>query len=219
MLKRLDEKQGFTLVEIMVVTLILIVMIHVMYLSLTTGKESWFTTKTEIQTQEMLRLTFLRISKELRESGKDQFGNSKVNVSDGAGNGSSDILTFSIPIICETNGSIIDSDGNVANWGAPLTWGCQDPACMDADDDCSSRDYSQIAYMINAENQLIRKVLNSSGSVVREDVFAQDIVDFQVSLNSDNTMVTMILTASKNTESNRPIIADKTMNIYLRNKG
>lgn len=201
------------------VTLILVVMINVMYLSLTAGNESWHTTNTQIQLQESLRLTGSRISKELRESGADENGNSKLSISDNTGVSNTDVLTFSIPILCETGGSVMDADGNVAHWGAPLTWGCHDASCMDADDDCASTDYNEVSYELDANAQLIRKVLSTSGVTVRQDVFAQNISDFQVSINTEETMVTITITAEKNADSNRQLSADNTINVYLRNRG
>lgn len=201
------------------VVLILAVMVNVMYMSLSAGNESWNTTNAQIQLQESLRLTSLRISKELRESGKDSNGVSQVVINDAAGVNHSDILKFSIPILCESTGSIIDEDGDVAYWGASLTWGCHDYSCMDADNNCSTLDYDQISYSIDSNNQLIRKVLNDMGATVRQDIFAQNVTDFQATINANETMVTLTINATKNTDSNRPITADNTINVFLRNRG
>jgi len=216
---KIDGKSGFSLVEILIVILILSIMISVMYLSLSAGRDSWNTTNTQIQLQESLRLTIQRISTELRESGKDENGISQVAIANNTGFNNSDVLTFSIPIFCSSTASIIDSNGNVANWGAALTWGCHNSTCMDADDSCLSIDYSSISYLIDSNNQLLRRVLNGVGATVREDIFAQNITDFQASINVAETMVTLTITAMKTSDGNRQISENNTINVYLRNRG
>ncbi len=218
-MRKIRKENGFSLVEMIIVVLLLTIMVGVMYMSLFAGSESWHTTNAQIQLQESLRLTVLRISTELRESGKDKNGASKVTISNNSGVNNSDIITFSIPILCESSGSIIDDDGNVAHWGAPLIWGCHDSACMDADNDCASTDYDQISYSIDANNQLVRKVFNDMGVIVRQDVFAQNIRNFQASMNGDETMVTITINAAKTADSNRQVTADNTIEVYLRNRG
>ncbi|MCA9401519.1 MAG: hypothetical protein KC713_07815, partial [Candidatus Omnitrophica bacterium] len=164
------------------------------------------------------RVTSERISKELRESGSDA-GGLKVALFNNTGIGGSDIIRFSIPIQCEQNGEIMDVNGDVANWGASLNWGCQDDTCMDADNDCSTLDYAFIEYRLGANNQLIRRVLDNGLTTVKDDVFAVHITDFQTQLSADQNMVTITITASTTTVQNRSISETKILNVLLRNRG
>lgn len=209
-------------------------------MTLSTGKDTWLTTDVHIRLQENLRRTLTKVSKELHETGPSSGG---LTISDGAGVGGSDIITFSMPIVCESGGSIIDGNGDVANWGAPLTWGCTDSTCMDADNDCGTVDYDVVRYLLDANGQLLRRVLNTSGGIVREDIFAEDLTDLQAitrvaedtNLNgvldagedeNSNTLldggITVIIltaTAQRNADNARQVTATNSVNIYLRNRG
>ncbi|MFA5089166.1 MAG: prepilin-type N-terminal cleavage/methylation domain-containing protein [Candidatus Omnitrophota bacterium] len=213
------KRKGFSLVEVLVVTLILAAIIAGGYTILASGESAWFTTDANIYLSENLRQTVQRISAELRESGSNSLGVMQVSINDGAGVNGTDILRFSVPIVCEAGGTVISSSGDVNHWGAPLTWGCDSPSCMDADNDCSSIDYRYVEYQINANNDLLRRVLDNSGSVVREDIFAQGIVDFQVSLSADQNVVTLICSAQKVSALSRVMSASRTAQVYLRNRG
>lgn len=173
----------------------------------------------KIRLSENLRLSLNKMSKEIRESGADSGGNMQVNISDGTGLNSSDIITFSVPVICEAGGSIINSSGDVANWGAGITWGCNDSTCFDADDDCSTVDYQSIRYLINNNNQLVRRVLDNGGTIKGEAIFAQNISDVQASISADNNVVTLTVTALTITNNKRTLTESTSVDIYLRNKG
>lgn len=116
------QTQGFTIVELMVTTLIFSVVLIGMYAALLAGQSAWSTTDTQIRLQEALRQTLQRVAKELRESGSDANGVMQVAIADNAGTNSTDILTFSVPM-CVCSNIPINNNGDVANWGAPLSWG------------------------------------------------------------------------------------------------
>lgn len=219
MKKFLVQQSGFTIIEIMIVVLILSIMITGAFLTVSTGSDSWLSTGAQIDLEENVRATFSRISKELQESGEDSLGNLQVAISNGTEFNGSDDIRFTMPIICETGVALVDVNGDVANWGAPLTWGCTDSSCMDADDDCSSRDYAQIGYKLNVLNQLIRRVYDSGGNTVDEFLIAQNITDFQVALSGDQNIVTVTVTASKNSDKGRSFSVTRSLEILLRNKG
>lgn len=209
---------GFSIVEMMFVVAILLVMLTGGYMVLFSGQEAWQTTETQIRVQEGLRHTLDRVSKELRESGANAVGTLQVVITDNTGVNGSDILLFAMPIVCEAGGSVVDVNGDVANWGAPLTWGCTASTCMDADDDCATRDYASVEYRLNNSNQLIRRVLNSASAVVRTDIFAQNVIDFQTALSVDQNIVTLTVTASVKSALNRTITTTKSLDVRLRNK-
>lgn len=212
------KKRGFTLVEMMIATVILLIMLSSGYLILFSGQEAWHTTETSIRVQESLRQTLDRVSKELRESGSNSVGTMQVTITDNTGTNGSDIINFSIPVICEAGGSIIDANGDVTSWGAPARWGCTDIACMDpdGDDDC---DYGSIQYLIDGSNRLVRRVLDSGAVVIRTDIFAQNVTDFQAVLSVDQNIVTLTATASLKGNTNRTITSTKSLDVQLRNRG
>ena len=142
----------------------------------------------------------------------------QVTIFDGSGPNGSDIIRFTMPILCEAGGHVIDANGDVANWGAPLTWGCTSSSCMDADNDCLTRDYRFIEYQI-VNNQLIRRVLDNGTTPVRQDTIARNMVNLQATLSGDQNLLSVNLTAQQNTVVNRTLNASTNIDIYFRNRG
>jgi len=210
--------RGFSLVEMMVVMAIFSVMGAVILGVLMTGRDSWHTTDTQISLRENVRIIMSRVSRELQESGSSG-GSMQVTIDNGGGVNGSDILRFSMPVICQQGGVVIDANGDVAYWGAPLTWGCSIFSCMDGDDDCSTVDYKFVEYKMDGNNQLLRRVLNPALTAVREDVFAENVTDFQVVLGADSNLATLTVTVSRDTESNRTITSTESINVFFRNRG
>jgi len=129
------EAQGFTIVELMVTTLIFSVITIGMYSALLAGQSAWSTTDTQIRLQEALRQTLQRVAAELGESGEDGNGIMQMTIGDNTGANGTDILTFSIPV-CVCSNTPIDANGDVTNWGAPLSWGktnCPSDITLNAD--------------------------------------------------------------------------------------
>lgn len=216
--KKLSRK-GFSLVELMVAVAILVAMMGGVYMSMAAGQNSWANTALQVELQENVRLTLEKVSKELRESGSNGAGVMQVTINDNAGVNSSDVLRFFMPVICEAGQTVIDNNGDVAYWGAPLTWGCTGSTCMDADDDCSTVEYSYLEYAINNNNQLERRVRNTANAVVRTDIFAQKISDFQAVLSADNNEVTLTVTALGTSIKKRTMTLTDSMIVFLRNRG
>ncbi len=210
--------KGFSLIEMFVVVSILTAMITGVSFILSAGQTAWFNTDTAIELQDGLRKAFAKMSRELQESGRDKNGNMQVTIFDGSGPNGSDIIRFSMPILCQAGGNVIDANGDVANWGAPLTWGCTSSSCMDADNDCLTRDYRFIEYQI-VNNQLIRRVLDNGTTPVRQDTIARNMVNLQATLSGDQNLLSVNLTAQQNTVVNRTLNASTNIDIYFRNRG
>jgi len=209
-MKNLREKNGFSLVELLIAVTILAMITGGIYLTLATGQSTWFTTDTNIHLQENLRKSLDRLTSELRQTRVAQ-----QQIFNGTGANGSDVLRFSLPIICEAGNNLIDANGDVAFWGAPLTWGCTDAACMDADNDCTTLEYQFIEYRLNNNEQLLRRVLGGGLNVVREEVFAGAITDFQAQING--AVISLTVTAQEATTMNRVMSEQKSMDVYLRN--
>jgi prepilin-type N-terminal cleavage/methylation domain-containing protein len=84
---------------------------------------------------------------------------------------------------------------------------------------CSITGNKFIEYRIDANAQLLRQVLDSTGTAVRSDIFAANISDFQAVLSADQKTVTLTVSVSASTSQNRQITASRSLNIYLRNRG
>ncbi len=84
---------------------------------------------------------------------------------------------------------------------------------------CSITNNKFIEYRINAGGQLLRRVLNDAAAVVKEEIFAGNISDFQAVLSGDQKMVVLTVSTAANTHQNRQITASYSVNVYLRNRG
>lgn len=86
-------------------------------------------------------------------------------------------------------------------------------------DDCDPNVYTNrlIEYRIDADGNLLRRVLDSSLNIIESATFAGNVSDLQVSLNGDNSVVTMTIGLSKNTANNRVITKSAIVDVLLRN--
>lgn len=207
------------MVELLIVIAISAFMMTGIFTTLMTGQATWFTADTSIELRNNIRIGNEKIARELRESGFNSAGTAQVTIVDGGGAGSSDLLRFSIPALCNSGTALLDSSGNVANWGAPLTWGCTTSSCMDADNSCATVDYKYIQYEVTSANQLVRKVLSPALTVVAETTVALNITDMQITQSADNNVVTIQLSAQKTSPLRKLITLTKSLDIYLRNRG
>ena len=207
-----DEK-GFSFAELMVTVVIIAFMAAGGYAALSSGEASWFTAEAGIQVQESLRKALDQMTAELRQS---KF--SQVTLLDGQGFNSTDIIKFSIPVVCHTGDNLLDASGDVAHWGATTKWGCRDASCMDADNVCSSVEYKYIQYELVSGNKLMRKVLNNASTLVRQDILANNITNFQADLPSATAPLTLTLQAQVTSVLRRPVTATVQTNIDFRNK-
>ncbi len=215
----IKNKNGFSFIELMVVLGIFSIMLGSGFTLISTGRDAWFITDAQIELQESLRQTLVKVSKELRETGT---AGGSLTISSGGVN-NSDIVKFSMPILCQAGMNVMDTDSNVAYWGAPLRWGCVNSTCMDKDNNCATIDYKYIQYQLNASGQLVRRVLDDTSALVREDIFAENLTDFQATENGTETVpttvVTLTATASTKTSLNRQITGSNSLDVYLRNRG
>lgn len=211
--------------ELMVVVFVLTIIMGGSFMVMSSGQAAWFLTDVNIRLEENLRLAFNRLTRELAETGLDEriplnpilqltiLGNAGVN--------GSDILRFSMPVVCQNNVTVIDPNGYVAYWGAPLTWGCSSSSCMDADNDCATVDYKYLEYSIDNSNRLMRRVLDSNNVLVTapegETVVARNITDLQANPYSNNEIVTLTMTARAMSATNRLITTSKSVDVRLRN--
>lgn len=210
---RIDTTKGFSLIETMVTVVIISLMAAGGYAALSSGEASWFTAEASIQVQESLREALDKMTAELRQS---KF--SEVTLINGGGFNSTDVVRFSIPVICHTGDNLLNATGDVAHWGATTKWGCRDALCMDANDTCSSVEYKYIQYIVISGNKLVRQVWKDTNNLVRQDTIANNISDFQAVLPGATSPITLTLKAQVTSVLRRPVTATVQNNIDLRNK-
>lgn len=213
------NQNGVTLVELMVVIGICGFMLTSIYTTFITGQATWFTADSAIELRDNIRTSAEKMARELRESGFNSAAASQVTLVDGGGANSTDLLRFSMPVLCSTSANLLDSSGNVANWGAPLTWGCTTSSCMDADNSCGTVDYKYVQYEINSSNELVRKVLSPGLAVARQDIIASNVTNMQITQSADQNVITIQLTAQKLSPMRKVITLTKSLDVYLRNRG
>ena len=105
--------KGFTLVEILVSTVILTILILAAFQVMETGRSSWFTGDVSVQLRQEIIKTFMRMERELKETRASQ-----ISLGSGA---SSSSLTFRIPQDNNGDGTILDAFGNV-EWSGNITY-------------------------------------------------------------------------------------------------
>ena len=217
MMKKYSNKQGITLVEAMVVVAMLSFLLAATYGTFLSGQSIWTKTDNTIGLDEHLAKAVSRITPELRQSGHDAKGKFQVWIDSKTGVGESDVLRFSIPVICENNGNPVDANGDTAHWGAPLIWGCTKASCMDENNNCDTIEYKYIQYLLNEKHYLLRRVLDFSENTVREDIIAENIIDMRVEPNFDQRIVKLHFTAQKETGKKQNLKQEMDINIRLRN--
>lgn len=257
-MRRIKNKKGFTLVEMMVTLLLFSLVGAAGMMLFTSGQATWSLTSTRANLQENLRRTSQKISYELRESGVNSVGGAEVDYGDNVGVSGTDILRFSVPI-CLCGMAPIDSNGDVQRWGAPLTWGqagcttdypldgggnvdmCEDPTGVPTDinvavssvqahlahgdyigvcGSCNTVTYNhhKVEYIMDANGQLVRRVLDSTNAVVASQVFAENLTDFQVTLDGPPpTTVTLTISLQGVSSQGRTYTVAETVNVYLGN--
>ncbi len=208
--KTILNNTGLTLVETMFAVAILTFLLGGAYALLATGQTSWANTETNIQLNESLRQIVNRMSMELRQTKQGEY-----QILDGIGSNGTDIIRFSIPVVCEANTSVINATGDVAYFRAPLTWGCTSSTCMDADNECDTIEYKYIEYQVDASKQLLRRVLDGNAALVRQDIVAKNVLDFQLAAITDG--VSMQITAQKKSLKGRLMTDQTTVDVGFRN--
>jgi prepilin-type N-terminal cleavage/methylation domain-containing protein len=82
---------------------------------------------------------------------------------------------------------------------------------------CDPNTYTNLTveYLLDANNQFLRRVLDTNGAVVNSTVIAQDITDFQAGMNTK--IVTLTMQLSKKAKPNKTITLNGNLQVILRN--
>lgn len=105
---------GFTLVELMVVVLILLIIIAGIFGVLNVGRQSWYTGGTQVELRQETRKAMDRMVKELRQS-------ETAVISVPADDSWYNTITFQVPEDTDGDGDVIDADSNI-EWGNQITY-------------------------------------------------------------------------------------------------
>ena len=74
-----------------------------------------------------------------------------------------------------------------------------------------------VEYLLGANGQLLRQVLDANNNVINSAVVGQDITNFQASLNAQQNIVTLTFNLSKLALRNKTITLTGNMQVILRN--
>ena len=105
--------KGFTLIEILVASLIMSVIMAALFVALSIGQNSWFTGDAAIELRDQTIRSIMNMDKELSETRP-----SKINLAIGA---TSSTVTFYVPQDNNGDGSVVDSVGNI-EWSGAITY-------------------------------------------------------------------------------------------------
>lgn len=105
--------RGFTLVEILVTSVILGILIVALFLVLSIGQRSWLSADVTIQLRQDIARGILSMGQELKETSP-----AKINLTL---NGSSNSITFEIPQDTNGDGLVVDTAGNI-EWSPNITY-------------------------------------------------------------------------------------------------
>lgn len=216
----MDKEKAFSLIEMLFVTAIFIFVVIAVFSLLGNAQSSFFNSDTATDVRNNLRIASEKISLELRNTGY-QSNTAQFTIQDSAGYGNSDIIRFSMPILCSSTSTLLDTNGNPSYWGAPLNWGCNTYTCMDANGSCSTLEYKYVQYEINSSNQLIRKILDGSFATVSNSssIITQNISNMQISLSVDTHMMTIVLSGVKTSPNGKTVTVTHASDVLLNNLG
>ena len=209
-------ESGFSLVELLIVTAIFAFVFISFFSLLSVAQSNFFNVDTGIDIRNNLRMASEKMALELRNSGY-QGGVAQFSLLAGQGTGGSDIVLFSVPILCSSTSTLLNTNGVPANWGAPLTWGCNSYTCMNNINSCAALAYKYVQYSINGSSQLQRQVLDGGLNVVAGSttIIGNNIANLTTSVNAN--IITLTLTGQQFSVVGRTLTATYTNQVLLNN--
>ncbi len=213
-----NSRHAFSLVELMLVAALTAFLTAAVFGLLGNAQTNFFNADASIDLRNSMRLASEKISMELRNTGYKS-AVPQFSILDNTGVGGSDIIRFSIPILCTTTATLLDSSGNPAYWGAPKTWGCDASTCMDANNNCAIQEYKYVQYALNSSNQLERKILDTVLGTVSgtTTIVGQNITNLQATISSNQ--MTVILSGQKISAVKKTLTMSYTNKVFLNNFG
>ena len=105
--------KGFTLLEILVASLIMSIIMGALFVSLSIGQRSWFSGDASIELRDQTIRAVMTIDKELSATRP-----TKIDLAIGA---TASAITFYLPQDNNGDGSVVDSSGNI-EWSGAITY-------------------------------------------------------------------------------------------------
>ena len=89
--------------------------------------------------------------------------------------------------------------------------------------DCGTCDFENftnryVEYSLNANGQMVRRVLDANLSVMAETVVAESFSNFQATVNGANTVVTLSFMLTRQAGQARQLTTSGSLDVYLRNE-
>lgn len=84
---------------------------------------------------------------------------------------------------------------------------------------CSPTAYTNrtVEYLTDADGQILRRVLDTNDAVINSVTIAQNVTDFQASINAPQTVVTLTVQLGKKAKQNKTVTASLSANVTLHN--
>ena len=211
-------RRGMSLVELLMSMGILVSLMAVTYTLLGNAQTMFYDMSQATDLRDSLRQAMQKVELEVRNTGYDANGNAEFLISAGTGVNGSDVLRFSVPILCSATATMLDPvTGEPANWGAGLTWGCHSSTCMDANNSCTTLEYKHVQYALDNSSQLVRRVLGPTFATVATAVVAQNITALKFSVNNTTRILTVTMTERHLSGMNRVVTETVSQNVRLMN--
>jgi len=105
--------KGFTLVEILVVTIIFLILVFGIFAVMNVGRSAWLTGDVSVELRQEIIKAFMTMERELKETRPAQ-----ISLSIGSSSAS---LTFKIPRDNNGDGTVLDAFGNI-EWSGDIKY-------------------------------------------------------------------------------------------------
>lgn len=189
----MNKKNGFTLIEILISTVILVLITGVFYGLYSTTNDIWEERRVSSELQSMGRRCIERISAELKSATRSSGAVPSPNVVI-SGLPFNTNLTFYLP-------ADIDGDGLLTDASGDLEWDTSNP----------------IRYLYDSSQNILLRSENATNTTLARQV--ADVRFFDANLNASLylTEIRLALTLAKSTIKQRNITTTMVSNIRLRN--
>ncbi len=214
------RRQGFTLVEMLVSIAILVVLTAIIFGFVLSAQAAFNNADAGIQLRNNFRNANEKMAWELSHTGHDGTGAAQYVITAGTGVNGSDIIRFSVPVMCDATSTFLDATSYPAHWGAQLTWGCDSRTtnvvgCTDANGVCSTVEYKYIQYALNASGAIVRSVLSPALNLVASATIADSMTNMHFSVAG--TELTFTLSGQKRSMSGAMLTASTSRSVRLMN--
>jgi prepilin-type N-terminal cleavage/methylation domain-containing protein len=192
MMTKTRARSGFTLVETMVVTTILVSISLITTLWLNGISDLWWTTSVQSQLRTFAQQGVSRAVAELRTGTRTGAGSPPNATIPASPNNTS--ITFYVPTDNDANGTIIDAFGNI-EWNT----------------------VNAVVISYNAGTRQLQRTQNGATTILANDVEAVTFEDVTINNTLNNNEVRINMTLQRTTPQRRVLTANAVEVVKLRN--